>query len=338
MRFRIATMFAMALVTSACNDSTPAPEPARLTTLVIASPGLVSDGDVKTLVTIASDQYGTIMPNATITWSSTNPAVATISTAGVLSALQEGQTEVVATARAGDVSVEQRLPLTVSLHPAVALELNRDAIELPVGTNAATAVAVRGTDGRVLQNRVVTYTSDNPAVAEVSAAGVVRALAGGSARIIAAYGSLRDTLVVTVPTPVPSSASYRVSGVDGGATMPAIVDDETELGADGQLHRYITRIDSGTVSTGVGYTVALYMSFSERSELQGNVIERVLSRTTIRDEGTVSYNAPTNDALLASTKTGGLQHQLFLGRTPVELAFREPGSITTWTLRLTRTP
>lgn len=340
MRFRIATLFAMALVTSACDDTTssaPAPEPARLATLVITPPGALSDGDVKSLVASARDQYGAAVPNATITWSSTNPTIATVTTAGVLTALREGQTEIVAIARAGSLAVEQRQSITIALHPAMTVELNRDALELPIGTNAATAAVVRGVDGRVLQNRTVIFTSDNPTIADVTTGGVIRALKGGSARIIAAYGSLRDTLLVTVPTPVPTSASYRIGGVNGGTTMPAIIDDETELGPDGQTHRYITRIDSGTVNTGVGYSVVLYTSFSERSELQGNVIERVLARTTIRDEGTVSYNGATNDAQLVSTKTGGLQHLLRLGNTPIDLLFREPGSITQWTLRLTRT-
>jgi hypothetical protein len=334
----MATLLGVALVISACDarDTTPAPapEPARLATLTIAAPGPVSDGDVIPLVTTARDQYGATITDASITWSSSNLTVATISPTGVLTAFREGQTELRAIARRDDISVEQRLPLTVSLHPAMRLELNRDALELPVGTNATTEVVVRGMDGRILQNRPVTYRSDNPTVAVVGPDGTVRALAGGTARIIAEYGTLRDTLVVTVPTPVPTSTRYRATTVNGSTTIPAVVDDDTVIGADGQPHRYITRIDSAAVTVGVSYSITVFMSLSERWELQGNVIERVISRSTVRDEGTVSYNWFTNDATLVSTKVGGLSHQLALGASPVVLSFREPGSIIPWVFTL----
>lgn len=342
MSLRSMPLIALALVLSACssenNSPAPAPEPSRLATVTIAAPGLVSDGDTKPLTATARDQFGAVITTATVTWSSSNTAVATISTAGVLTALREGQTELVASARVGDLSVEQRLPLTVALHPATVIELNSDEMDIPIGSQSATAITVRGADGRVLQNRPVTYTSDNPTVADVSATGVVRALKGGTARVIAAYGSLRDTMLIIVPTPVPNAASYRVTGVNGSATLPAVVDDEIVQTPDGQSHRYITRLDSATVSTGIGYTVALHLSLSERSELQGNVIERLIGRNTVRDEGTVYYDGPTNSAQLYSTKVGGLQHTLHLSRTPVELSFREPGNITPLLLRLAPRP
>lgn len=336
MAFRLATLLAVALITSACESTTtaPAPEPARLATLTIASPGLVSDGDVKQLVSTARDQVGAVLTNATITWSSTNPTVATISTSGLLTALREGNTEVVAIARLGESSVEQRMLIPIALHPAMLIELNREALELPIGTNATTAALVRGVDGRILQNRPVTFISDNPAVADITAGGVIRALNAGTARIIAQYGTLRDTLIVTVPTPVPTSTRYRVTSVNGSPTMPAIIDDDVVRGPDGQDRRYLTRIDSVTITTGITYSVVVYQSVSERSELQGNVIERLVGRTTIRDEGTVSYDWFTGDAELRSTKVGGLQHLLSLRGPALVLSFREPGSLIPWVFTL----
>jgi hypothetical protein len=330
---------AMALVLSACNSSDapivqPAPQPARLTTLTIADPGVVRDGDAVALVANVRDQNGAPMTTATVAWSVTDSAVATVSATGVLSALREGQTELVATATAGTVTLQQRRPLGVTLHPAVAIELAKQDMELPIGVAGGSAVTLRGLDGRVLLNRQVQWTSDNPAVADVSLGGIVTARQSGTARITARYGALTSTLVVTVPTPAPAtiSGTYFVATANG-SPLSAVIEEELERTPTGQ-HGYITRMDSGTVTIGVGYQVTLHLSSYEYTETGGNVIIRRVGRTVVNDAGYVAYDAVTKQSLLASTRFGSLTHTAQLESGVPVVRFRQPGDNGFWALTL----
>jgi len=65
----------------------------------------------------------------------------------------------------------------------------------------ATSVTVSRTDGAVVANPAVTYTSSDPLVASVDSTGTVYAHVAGQAAITAAVGSITDELTVTVLWP-----------------------------------------------------------------------------------------------------------------------------------------
>lgn len=67
-----------------------------------------------------------------------------------------------------------------------------------VGETVAVRASVRDAFGNELQNQTVTFGTLDPAVATVSATGVVSALAVGNARIVATAGARADTVPVTV--------------------------------------------------------------------------------------------------------------------------------------------
>ena len=100
-----------AALLGACGDSSAAPEPNTpvATTIEIADPGLVRDGDVVTLVATVKDQYQRPLPTAAVRFAVTDASVATIDAANRLTALREGATEIVATAG----TAQQRRPLAV---------------------------------------------------------------------------------------------------------------------------------------------------------------------------------------------------------------------------------
>jgi uncharacterized protein YjdB len=74
------------------------------------------------------------------------------------------------------------------------------ALLLP-GDVLATSVSVSKTDGQVVANPSVTYTSSNPLVASVDSTGKVYSHVAGQATISAAVGSITDELTVTVVWP-----------------------------------------------------------------------------------------------------------------------------------------
>src|SRR5512139_3001845 len=64
-------------------------EPVRtVTTVTVTSPTVTpKQGDTVQLTAVAKDQFGTVMPGTTATWSSSAPPVATVSSTGLLQAL-----------------------------------------------------------------------------------------------------------------------------------------------------------------------------------------------------------------------------------------------------------
>jgi hypothetical protein len=134
-------------------------------------------------------------------WLSLTPAVVSITQDGDITALQPGTGQIRASSgnAASDVIVIVQNPL------AGHISLARDTatILLPGGAVQGIA-AVTDEGGRPLVNPAVVWTSLHPAIALVNVAGLVTAVASGTATITASIDGLADTLIVIVR---PSSAA-----------------------------------------------------------------------------------------------------------------------------------
>jgi len=146
--------------------------------------------EVVTLTAHAVDAKGRRIDVA-FSWSSAQPEVATVSGAGVVTAVGTGRTIVTATAGAASASV------TITVH-AVALFISPgDMVINAGGVDGFTARAIDGR-GRTL-NVPIEWSSANPAIATVGKTdGVVRAIAVGSTTVTAVAGTSRATATVTV--------------------------------------------------------------------------------------------------------------------------------------------
>ena len=112
------------LLLLACGDGEPTAPPTPPTpvatsiTLSATSLSFSSLGEQQQLSVTVKDQNGATMANATVTWSSSNAAVATVSSTGLVTAVANGSTTIMATsgsANAGiDVTVEEPTWASVS--------------------------------------------------------------------------------------------------------------------------------------------------------------------------------------------------------------------------------
>jgi hypothetical protein len=140
----------------------------------------------------------------TATWSSTNPAVATISmttgSVGLATALTQGTTTIIATQ--GPLS--GNTTLTVNPAALLSISLSPSPLTLPNGTAqqlVATGKYSDGTTQTLLAG--VTWTSSDAAIAPVSTSGLVTAVAAaGSATVTAQDGNVTGSLVVQVSSAV----------------------------------------------------------------------------------------------------------------------------------------
>ncbi len=221
--------FLLALALSACtSDSTAAPDtPAAVpSSLAIADPGLVRDGDVRILTAEARDVGDRLVPNVPIQWTTTDPTVAVVTTAGLLTALREGHTEIVATA---GTSQHRRL-LSVVLHPAISIEVGAAQLIVPLGTRGGVTATLRGLDGRTLLHRPLEFSSSDPSIVRSMPNGELVPQKPGISVITVRYGSLSAAVTVRVPGEIGSASIDRPGRQGAARRRPGRAADERRLG------------------------------------------------------------------------------------------------------------
>ncbi|MCQ2959050.1 MAG: glycosyl hydrolase family 8 [Bacteroidales bacterium] len=145
--------------------------------------------------------------NTKVAWSSSNPAVATVDQSGKVEAISAGDAIITVTTEDGEftktckVTVEN-LPEEVVV---TAVELNSKTLTLKVGTGQSLIATVKYSDGTSSKNEVITWSTDNAAVADVDD-GYVTGASTGKAEITASFKGKSATCVVTVESDVTVSA------------------------------------------------------------------------------------------------------------------------------------
>ena len=121
--------------------------------------------------------------NKNITWTSSNTAVATVSNAGVITAIANGMATITAKTTDG-TNLTATCEVTVSIPVlATGISLNQTTLSFNAPNQTATLTATITPSNAT--NKTVSWTSSNTAVATVSNAGVVTAIANGTATITA---------------------------------------------------------------------------------------------------------------------------------------------------------
>ncbi len=142
------------------------------------------------------DQNGQPITGASVTWTSSDAAVATVDPAGLVTAAGNGTATVTATAGAvsatAAVTVAQ-VATGVELSPAIDTVLVGDSIRLSATAEDANGHAVAGSR--------FSWSSSDASVATVDASGLVRGVAGGAVTITATSGSEQAAAELTVLHP-----------------------------------------------------------------------------------------------------------------------------------------
>ena len=161
---------------------------------VLPSTASIVAGQSTTLAATLRDAAGTIITGRTVTWSSSNTLVATVSSTGVVTAIMPGVVAVTATSegQSGTSSV------TVTPVPVASVTVSPSTTTMVAGSTTTLTATVRDASGAILVNRAVTWSSSNALVAPVSSAGVVTALSAGSATITATSEGRSGTSAVSV--------------------------------------------------------------------------------------------------------------------------------------------
>ena len=172
------------------------PVPVGVSSIVLDQTNLILQlGSGVTLVATVSPENAV---DKTVTWESSNPAVATVDQNGRVTTVGVG--EAVITAKAGDKSATCKV--TVNPVPVSSVTLDQTELELKVG-ESATLVATVGPGNAT--DKHVTWSSGDASIATVDASGKVTAVRAGRTTIIAKAGD--QTAICAVKVPVPAGGT-----------------------------------------------------------------------------------------------------------------------------------
>jgi alpha-tubulin suppressor-like RCC1 family protein/uncharacterized protein YjdB len=204
-----------------------------LTTLVVTlTPSSIASGATATASVAGLDQSGFPITVGTVVWSSTVPAIATVSIAGVVTGVSNGSAQIVATvgtlqART-TIGVAQAAPVLTSI--SVSLAAN------PITVGQLTKANFSGLDqfGAAYPIGVINWSSSSAGIATVNPIGGVSGVGAGQTQIIASAGGITGQTALTVlPIPVATlTLTPQTASVAVGLTSQFAV---TAIDANGSL-------------------------------------------------------------------------------------------------------
>ena len=186
-----------ALLGIACNGDSLSPSSVA-TVRIVENTGLeLAPGDSYHLSAVAADAGGSPISGISFVWRSEDVSVATVDGSGLVVAQGPGSTRIVATA--GEASGDALVSVVA---PVSSMSVTPIASSITVGKTIQLVARAEDGDGRQLTGGSIVWESSARTVALVSAAGLVTAVAPGSAIISAAGGGKKATATVTVLPPV----------------------------------------------------------------------------------------------------------------------------------------
>jgi len=178
--------------------------PEAATVVVTPSAPVLMVGEHLQMQSAILDASGTEVVAPDVAWSSTSPTVASVSESGEVVALAPGWATIAA------VVGETRGEVTVAVYvPLTSMALDPTETWISVGEAITLEASLRGSSGGLI-HQLVTWQSDDDALASVSEEGTVRGLAIGETTIRAASGGLSAEATVHV-TAVPASLAISPS-------------------------------------------------------------------------------------------------------------------------------
>ncbi len=168
------------------------------TVRIVADAALqLAPGDSYPLTAVAADAGGSPISGISFVWRSEDVSVATVDGSGMVTAHGPGSVRIVATA--GEVSGEALVSVVA---PVARLSVTPAASTITAGKTIRLVARAEDGDGRQVSGGSIAWESNASAVATVTPAGLVTAVAPGSAIVSAAFGGKKATATITVQAPV----------------------------------------------------------------------------------------------------------------------------------------
>lgn len=192
------TVGLMAVASVACGggggdggNGPPPPPPPVETVTVTPGADTVTIKATRQITVVLKDSAGTVLTGRTITWTVSDPALASVSGSGLVTATAPGIVKVAATSEQKSDTATLTLAPVLTLGPRLPSLFAGDTVHLSAVLKDALGGAVPGT---------VTWISRQPGKATVNA-GVVTAVDSGRVTIVASGLAVAESVVVAVLVP-----------------------------------------------------------------------------------------------------------------------------------------
>ena len=153
----------------------------------------------------------------TVSWATSNAAIASVSDKGLVTAISEGEATIAASI--GNIFAVCKVTVTKTTIPVTGITLNKSSLELTESETFQLTATITPSDAT---DKTVSWTTSNAAIASVSGEGLVTAISEGEATITASAGGKSAVCQVTV-----SAATIPVSSVTLNKTTLSIVETDS---------------------------------------------------------------------------------------------------------------
>src|SRR5205809_2124463 len=215
-----------------------APPPAAVASVSVSpASASVSVGQTVQLAATPKDANGNPLTGRTMTWSSGNTAVATVSASGIVTGVSPGAATITAASEGQSGSAA----ITVTSVPVASVAVSPASASVQTGQAVQLTATPKDANGNPLSGRTIVWMSSNTAAATVNTSGRVTGVAAGSATITATSEGKSGTAAITVTAPPAAAPVATVAVSPASASVAA--GQAVQLSA-------VTKDSAGTVLTG----------------------------------------------------------------------------------------
>jgi uncharacterized protein YjdB len=188
-----ATITATSETKSGSTALTVTPAPVGSVT-VLPSTATRASGQTVQLAATVRDVNGTVVTDRSVSWTSSDPLIATVSASGSVSALLPGTATITATSetKSGTATV------TVTPGPASVVTVTPETISIVDNQSRQLTASATDARGNPITGRAFEWRSSDTRIATVTSAGLVRGVKAGSVTITATMDGKSDSSAVTV--------------------------------------------------------------------------------------------------------------------------------------------
>ncbi|WP_331878216.1 Ig-like domain-containing protein [Longimicrobium sp.] len=229
----------------------------------------LDQGSTRTLAATVRDARGTVLAGRSVSWSSANPAVASVDGSGVVTAVAAGgPVAITATVEGRSASAQ----VTVAARIATRVLVTPRFLVVDATATAPLAAAAFDAAGTAIPDPRPTWTTTAAAVATVGADGSVRGVAAGLAGVAAQVNGAADTALVAVLGPSGLLATAFAGGQPklaaraGQTVVVPVVLDLSRVSAAGDL---------GAAQFDLRYDPAVLVFQSAQAGVSGSVATHV---------------------------------------------------------------
>jgi len=161
------------------------------------------------VIPVYYDQYG-IESTVALTWTSSNPQIATVDQLGTITAITAGQASIVIKASATELAIAVNVVANSTEVASVVISLPSNQTSFGVGVTVPVMASVKNIEGQILPGRLIEWFSENPSIASVDK-GVITTVGMGMVDVHAKSEGVKSN-VITLSVGAGRSGTFVNSG------------------------------------------------------------------------------------------------------------------------------